>query len=37
LPVTPAQRFQPATDEQRELLPLSLPGTLSIETSAPHV
>jgi hypothetical protein len=28
-PVTPAQRFQPAGDEQRELLPLWLPGTLA--------
>jgi transposase InsO family protein len=28
-PVTPAQRFQPAPDEQRELLPLWLPGALA--------
>jgi transposase InsO family protein len=29
-PVTPAQRFQPAPDEQRELLPLWLPGALTV-------
>jgi transposase InsO family protein len=28
-PVTPAERFQPASDEQRELLPLWLPAALS--------
>jgi hypothetical protein len=28
-PVTPAERFQPAGDEQRELLPLWLPGALA--------
>jgi transposase InsO family protein len=28
-PVTPAERFQPAPDEQRELLPLWLPGSLT--------
>jgi transposase InsO family protein len=28
-PVTPAERFQPAPDEQRELLPLWLPGALA--------
>lgn len=28
-PVTPAQRFEPASDEQRELLPLWLPGALA--------
>jgi transposase InsO family protein len=29
-PVTPAERFQPAPDEQRELLPLWLPGGLAV-------
>src|SRR3954452_12701244 len=29
VPVTPADRFQPASDEQRELLPLWLPGALA--------
>jgi transposase InsO family protein len=29
VPVAPAERFQPAPDEQRELLPLWLPGALS--------
>src|SRR5215217_3259168 len=29
VPVTPAQRFQPVSDEQRELLPLWLPGSLA--------
>jgi hypothetical protein len=29
MPVTPADRFQPAPDEQRELLPLWLPGALA--------
>jgi transposase InsO family protein len=29
VPVTPAERFQPAPDEQRELLPLWLPGSLA--------
>ena len=28
-PVTPAERFEPAGDEQRELLPLWLPGNLA--------
>jgi transposase InsO family protein len=28
-PVTPVERFQPADDEQRELLPLWLPGSLA--------
>jgi hypothetical protein len=28
-PVTPAERFAPASDEQRELLPIWLPGALS--------
>jgi transposase InsO family protein len=28
-PVTPAERFQPASDEQRELLPIWLPGDLA--------
>jgi transposase InsO family protein len=28
-PVTPAERFQPAPDEQRELLPIWLPGALA--------
>jgi transposase InsO family protein len=28
-PVTPAERFQPASDEQRQLLPIWLPGALS--------
>jgi transposase InsO family protein len=28
-PVTPAERFEPAGDEQRELLPLWLPGSLA--------
>jgi transposase InsO family protein len=28
-PVTPAERFQPAGEEQRELLPLWLPGSLA--------
>jgi transposase InsO family protein len=28
-PVTPAERFQPASDEQRQLLPIWLPGDLS--------
>src|SRR3954447_6011197 len=28
-PVTPAERFQPAPDEERELLPLWLPGALA--------
>jgi transposase InsO family protein len=28
-PVAPAERFQPASDEQRELLPLWLPGALA--------
>jgi integrase-like protein len=32
-PVTPAERFQPASAEQRELLPLWLPGSL---TSVPE-
>jgi transposase InsO family protein len=29
VPVTPAQRFQPVSDEQRELLPVWLPGSLA--------
>jgi hypothetical protein len=34
-PVTPAERFRPAPDEQRELLPLWLPGTLASVPSPP--
>jgi transposase InsO family protein len=33
-PVTPAERFQPASGEQRELLPLWLPGSLSVVPAA---
>jgi transposase InsO family protein len=29
VPVTPAQRFRPVSDEQRELLPVWLPGSLA--------
>ena len=34
-PVTPAERFQPARDEQRELLPLWLPGALAAVPEPP--
>lgn len=36
-PVTPAERFQPASDEQRELLPIWLPAGLSAVPAPPTV